>query len=378
MIDAKTLRAEATFSGGKRWMNCPASVALSHGAPEDPDQEWREAGNVAHEQAKIALESNMPLENINDEAVRTYVGYIRDIAGEGSLAVEHRLSALGTSGGIDCYCIRGRVAHIFDFKYGVGVRLRAEHNEQLVGYAVCVKEKHPEVTTICCHLIQPRVEGVFDDVPSITSWTLSWQTIRKWRNDFEAALLDVEKAQEIRAGSWCQFCRAIGFCPTYIAMTERAKHDQDQLHLPELEGDENNDVFAENELVLHEKALPPADILRIANLFSMRKMVERWFDKAQGFLLSQLKAGVEVPGYELGKKCSNRIWNPIMSEEELEAELIARGLPAAQVYKPRQIIPLTKAEELIDISGLTEKPEGGDTIKAIKAPAKPRKPRIKE
>lgn len=375
-MSEKTLRAEATFSGAKRWMNCPASVALSRGVPEEEDQSWKDEGNKAHEEARSALENNTPLEEIKDAAVKVYVDYVRLVAGDGPLVVEKRLSALGTSGGIDCYCLRGRVAHLFDFKYGRGVRRRAEKDAQLAGYAVLIRENHPEVTTVIAHMIQPNLPGEFDDVPSISSWTLPWQTIKRWRNDFSDALDRVERGTEVNAGPWCQsgFCKAVASCPAYLAMVERARHEHKELYIPSDDEDDedDDDPMGGTGLVLSEPRWP-AEIARIASLYGLKKFVTRWFDKAELFLLAQLKAGVDVPGYMLGKKRSNRVWSTQMSEEEIAAELIARGVSEDQAYKPRTLIPLTQAEKLADISGLTEKPEGGDTIKPIFTEKKARK-----
>jgi hypothetical protein len=374
MLDKKTLRAEATFSGAKRWMNCPASVSLCHGIKEEDDQTWRDEGTDSHTVASEALIHKTPLEEIKDGAAKIYVDYVRTVAGDADLIVEKRLSALGTSGGIDCYCLHGRVAHLFDYKHGRGIKRTAEDDEQLAGYVVLIKEHHPEVTTVVAHIIQPNLSGIFEDVPSITSWTLPWQTIRKWRNDFSEALDRVEDAQEVRAGTWCRtgFCKAVAFCPAYIAMSERAKNDTEVLVLPSNEEPD----FEELALVPASSQVPAEQVKRIARLFSLRKAVEHWFEKAHVFILNQLKEGrvsAEDIGYELAKKRSNRIWTVGMSEEELAEELTKRGLPEDKLYK-REFIRLTKAEELIDISGLTEKPEGGDTIRPIKVtPAKKKK-----
>jgi len=388
-MTTQTLRSEATFSGAKRWLNCPGSVALSRGAPEDPDQSWREEGIAAHAIACNALRYNFPLDDIHplktpktDEekedaekmlrAVKIYVDYVRSMAGPGPLVVEERLSVLGTSGGIDCYAVRNKIAHLFDYKHGRGVKRRAEGDEQLAGYALLIKEAHPEVTLVVAHMIQPNLPGLFEDVPSITSWTLPWQTIRKWKSDFEVGLLKVEEAKEIHAGSWCQFCRAMAFCPAYLAMTERAKADQETIIVPLDDEDEEEPT---GELALRDYA--PAEISRIANLFSMRKFVERWFEKAQAFLLAQLKAGIEVPGFLLGEGRSNRIWTTGMTEEQVGDELLVRGVPQEELYK-RSFIRITRAEEFCDVSDLTEKPKGKDTIKVAKALPAPKKKRAKK
>lgn len=351
-IEASLLREKATGSGAARWMNCPASVAMSINFEKD-EKKYATEGTLAHEWAAKVVTDQAKIEDIENadiqSAVQTYVDTIRSIAGNVECIVEERLPLLGSSGQLDCYCIAGRNAFLFDFKYGVGVRLQALENEQLAFYAVALKEKYPELKTIHCTLVQPRVEGIFEDTPSISSWTLSYQTLAKWRRFFERSLLEVEKAQSIQAGSWCQFCLAKGGCPTHVTYAESVKLEQ--------QGLPGGMIPAPGD------AWFPDVVPRVAKILLARKQVESWFNKAEEFLLSLALKGIEVPGFELAKKRSHRKWNIMFTEDEMAEELQKRGIKEPW---EKSLMPITRAEKIVDIDDLTEKPEGGPTLRARK------------
>lgn len=347
----KTLREQATYSGAERWRNCPASVAMSAGI-EEGEKKYASQGTKAHKVGAKALIENTPLEEIADEAVREYVGMVRRLA-EPPYHVEERLPLLGTSGGLDCYTVSGKIGSIFDFKYGVGIRLNAYENEQLAGYACCLKEKYPQITQVFCVLSQPRVEGVFEETSSFSTWTLGYQALAAWRRKFEAALIEVEKAERICAGDWCQFCKARGGCPAHVSYADSIYREQETAELPgEL-------------LPVPVQELPLAQVPQIARIYAAKKRVESWFDKAEEYLLFLAKKGVEIPGFELAPKRTNRKWHSMMDEEEIAKALRERGIE--EPWR-RKLVPITYAEDFCDVDDLTEKPEGALGLKPIKAP----------
>lgn len=358
MTDASLLRSHATGSGAERWLNCPASVSMELNLKEEK-KKYADEGTKAHKAASDALTNNTPLEEISDDAVKLYVGTVRDIAGPGEFIVEERFPLLGSSGGLDCLAPRGRVGFLFDYKHGVGIKLTAHENEQLAFYAVAARERFRELTTIQAWLIQPRVEGIFDDVANITSWVLPYQTIGAWRRTFEEGLAEVEKASKLSAGPWCRFCKAKGGCPAHVTYSETLVKEQKGLPM---------------ELIpAPGSAWLPDAIPRVARLLLMKDAAIEHLNKCEEFLLSVAKSSPEMEklinehGFELGKKRSNRKWKFVdakdfVTEEETVAKLQERGI--ADPYE-KKLMPLTRAEELTDIDDLVYKPEGGDKLKPI-------------
>lgn len=355
-MEVRTLASRATGSVAERLLNCPASISLSIGIKEE-EKDYATAGTEAHALGAHALINATPLEDIPDDAVRVYVDTVRTIAENKNYVVEARLPFLGGSGGIDCYVLHGKIAYLFDFKYGVGEKLWAPENPQLAYYSCALYENFPEIRMVHASLVQPRVEGLFEDTPHISSWTLPWQTLRSWTNRFAEAFEEVERARIIKAGKWCKYCPVRAACPVRLAEAEQVERAQRELMEDEPEA--FNDYFP----ALREYYVP-AQIDRMARLLYLKKDVMAWFTKAEELLFQLAKGGHAIPGFKLAQRRSSRKWHMMMSEWEIAAELMKRGIE--DPYKPRELINLTAAEKLVDLTGLTIKPEGKPCLKPTK------------
>lgn len=349
-MNEASLRSLATGSGAEKWLSCPGSVSLEFGIVEEK-KTYASEGTEAHKKASDYILNNTPLEDIQDEAIHGYVDYVRTVGSPGPFFCEHRLPFLGSSGGIDCYCIHGKTGHIFDFKYGIGVKLRAEENEQLAFYACAVKEKHPQLTTITVHLIQPRVDSLFDGIPSISSWTLPHQTLGAWKRRFSDGLDEVERSTALAAGSWCRFCKAKAKCPIQLAYAHTVEAEQHLTPLSNL-----------TEVVPHASALAISDIPKIARLLQAQSRINAWFKKAEELLLYYANQGHNVPGFQLAKKRTNRKWLEILDPTDIAEELKKRGIDDPW---EKSLMPLTRAEKIVEIDDLIEKPEGGYRLKPV-------------
>lgn len=325
-------------------MNCPGSVALSHGI-EEREKDYAAEGTDFHSRVAEALIARARPETISDEHVHTCVAEAVNLGAYEAreLYIEHRLPYLGSSGGIDLFWFDEptKTIYVLDWKYGVGKRVSAYNNEQLAFYLCALKDKFPKATKAHATIIQPRLEGDLEDSPAITSWVWSWREFKFWRQRFEQGLSKVDKGEEFKPGDWCGFCKARAICPSYTAYT----------------------AFTERETALVPVGdNTPVDIPRVAFLLSQRSRVESWFKKAEEYLLTLAMNGATIPGFELSPKRANRKWKDIPKDILIDT-LMARG-----VENPIEtsIISLTKAEKVCDISDLVEKPDNGMTLKLIK------------
>ena len=150
-----------------RWADCPASVVLSDGMPDEPSPYAKE-GTMAHRLAELTLSVKWALMKAEEAAeemaaikaelpeaeqhVARYVKVTDDIAKHDEVlfrAIEARLSltaitgepnAFGTA---DCVIITKASddlyeLHILDFKYGLGVPILPQENPQLGMYALAM------------------------------------------------------------------------------------------------------------------------------------------------------------------------------------------------------------------------------------------------
>jgi hypothetical protein len=351
------LREAATGSGTDTWMNCPASVALAFSLPQEESPIFALEGDWAHDKSANYLLNGSPLAAGEDEAIRVYVEAVRTHSPLGAqIHVEERLYLLGTSGQIDAYSIKGKTAYLFDFKYGIGKKLRANGNGQLAFYACAIKERHPEITRVVCYLIQPRVNDEdFGDMPAVTTWVLTWQGLRSWRIRIAEALESVERAAHVRAGEWCQFCRVRGGCPAHLA----------QVQLAQIRKGELSEISID---------WTPENIPKIAKALTLKKVVTQFFVKAEEFLLAQRLSGRKILDesgkeiFELGEKRAYRRWVEMFPEDEIATDLLKAGVPEEKVFKkelvsPAQVEKLIGKKRVALVANLWEKPKGGPRLR---------------
>ena len=165
MTDHKArTHALLSASGAHRWMHCTPSALLEAQFP-DTASEAASEGTLAHEIAEVKLRhyvdtinfgkrklnaalSKLRKKPLYQPEMETYTDdYIDFIRHAGCayefmpfVQIEQKLDlteyvpeGFGTA---DCLMIGGNVLHIIDFKYGKGVPVSAENNEQLQLYAL--------------------------------------------------------------------------------------------------------------------------------------------------------------------------------------------------------------------------------------------------
>ena len=70
--------------------------------------------------------------------------------------------------------------HVIDFKYGQGVLVEAEHNSQMMLYALAALKKYSrkyKVKRVSMSIFQPRRENV-------STWTITATELRKWASSW--------------------------------------------------------------------------------------------------------------------------------------------------------------------------------------------------
>jgi CRISPR/Cas system-associated exonuclease Cas4 (RecB family) len=211
-------------SSAERWLNCPGSLYMQRNIPDVPSR-YAAEGTAAHGEAELYLNQwlkSRTLPAIENEHIAAYVREcIQEAArlADPAIRVELRLtldaemSMFGTADFVATSATGDAV--ILDLKYGKGVPVSAD-SPQLAYYAVALwRTSKRDLRRIKVKVVQPRY-AVAEDRVKETLYEL--EDLRNWYCVFtkgaEKALFQLMMKQpELKAGKWCQFCRAKSMCP---------------------------------------------------------------------------------------------------------------------------------------------------------------------
>ncbi len=212
-------------SGSERWFNCPSSVALSEGLP-DQDTVWSLEGTKAHELLELRLLDKptpplMPaeMEEVVARAAQFIFGIHASIPNS-ELYVEDRVrldfihpEMFGTYDAVivDHF---GRL-DVFDFKYGAGHAVSPANNLQMIFYGLGLAHKFGwNFSRVRLWIIQPRIKGY--DGPVF--WELEINELKAYIPKFKEAVdRVVSGVEDFKEGPWCWFCKAKSICPLKTA-----------------------------------------------------------------------------------------------------------------------------------------------------------------
>jgi len=336
--------AKLAPSAAHRWMHCPGSVALCAGQP-DESSEFADEGTFAHLLAARCLTAERAAETVrgtvsadgrfrcDDEMVKAIQIYLdavqhqKLIDGERAFFVEQKVhvskEVYGTADAMRV-SLDWRTLHVFDFKYGAGVFVDAERNEQMMLYglgalrthsALCSKVAHVEL-----HVVQPRY---FGDVAPWRSWTVTADELCTTFADAvaEAAEETRSAAATLVTGPHCRFCRAKAVCP--------------QLQKDALAAAQH--AFAKK-VAPEPKTLDAAEVARLLPLF---ERAEEWISAVRAHAYELANRGQAVSGYKLVAKVGNRKWR-----DEAEALTALRGA-GIDPNKPIEVVSPAEAERRV-------------------------------
>ena len=356
--------AKLSPSGAHRWMRCPGSVVLEAQYPDRGSVFARE-GSAAHELAALVLETEAEsaqphvgkeiefmdgdetlVWKITQEMadhVDDYVKLVREKAEGKTLLVErkvpigHITGEAGATGTSDAIILdtANKTIEVIDLKYGMGVRVFAEGNEQAQMYALGALEEYGIVGDfehVVMTIHQPRLNHVAEH----------WLTIGELQ-DFagRVRLAAVRVADAHNAGptdylnpgeKQCKFCKAKG--PNCPAMTAA---------ITEVVGGSAAATLDE----FREFTPEPVDMQTGDNYLPIAmakvELVEQWCKAVRAEVERRLFAGQQVDGFKLveGKRGARK-WS---SEADAEALFKSFRLRQDEMYDFSLISP-TKAEKL--------------------------------
>ena len=377
----------AKFSPSKsqRTIACPGSHALESEMP-DSRSEYADEGTGAHHIASICLKNGEDADGyvgnsfdvdehgettlwpgakgkfkIDDSfagSVQVYLDEVRRRAYGKTLLVEQRVEFSETVGVKDQFGTsdaiiidtREAVLEVGDLKFGMGVKVYAERNEQMMNYAGAVLETFadilPEIKRVRLFISQPRLDH-------LDEWECDVADIHKFMSDLKNAILvatvamkDYQADRELipeyfKAGEkQCQFCKAKGFCPTLRQTVAKAITDDFK----------SFDTEESIGTIITGPPLRVASPRLLGNLYGMLDLITSWATAVRSETERLVMAGTEVIGPDglrmklvEGKK-GKRVWT-----DEAKAEALLLGhLPPEKAYAPRKIITAPAASDILN------------------------------
>ena len=349
--------AVLSASSSERWLNCPPSARLCE-AYEDKGSDYAAEGTDAHALAESRLKQALgiptedPVENLTwynaemEDCAQGYVAYVVELletakqtCSDPVVMIEQRVDfsrwVPGGFGTGDCICIAEGLLNIVDLKYGAGIEVSADHNSQMMLYALGALEIFDgiyDIDTVRMTIYQPRKSN-------ISIFEMSKDALLTWADTelTEKARLAYEGQGNFSCGEWCRFCKAKAEC------RERAIYN---LRLAQYD-------FLNPALLQDEEI---ADILgRIDALTS-------WASDVKEYALQQAISGKEWTGWKLVEGRSNRKYT---SEADVAAAVESVGLDPYErkvlgVTAMQKLLGKTRFEELL--SPYIEKPQGKPTL----------------
>lgn len=228
-----------------RWLACPPSATLEAELPDSSSQA-AEQGTAAHELAewklRLALHdaaTTKPVSDWHDSEMDAltddYVVFvlerlrdIRDSCADPRVLIEQRLDfshiVPGGFGPGDAVIIAEPQLQIIDLKYGQDVMVEAEHNPQLMLYALGALNAFDalyDISEVTVTIFQPHRANA-------STWTVTVTELEAWAEQVvnPTAQMAAAGGGEFQAGEWCRFCKLAPTCRTRAeANLALAKHE---------------------------------------------------------------------------------------------------------------------------------------------------------
>lgn len=323
-------------SAADRWMNCTPSAQLTAGM-EDETTTFAVEGTAAHAlcewKVRKALKMRAGRRPTSDywtdeleEFTDDYRDFIMDLVGQAKQHCKDPVTLIEQHLDFSCYVPDGfgtgdfllvadKELNVVDFKYGRGVAVYADHNPQMMLYALGALNLFDclyDIEQVTMTIFQPRLS-------SISSWTITAAELYQWAEDVlkPKAELAAKGEGEFVSGSWCRFCKARNTC--------RAR--------------------AESFLELARMEFQPPALLsdeEVAEVMEKADELSKWASDVMAYAQAEaIENGKHWDGYKLVEGRSVRKFS-----DEAKVEEAAKEAGYTDIYN-KSLITLTAFEKLM-------------------------------
>lgn len=325
--------AHSSIVGGStasRVIGCPGSVNLVAQMPPKPSSSYADTGTLLHDVMSDLLTSlkqpkdflgrkygeiELTQDLIDDKIIPALETLNRiDPNTEMELEVEQKVGfgdlIPGAFGSVD---VIGRLQDrtiILDWKFGDGVIVEAEGNEQLLFYAAAAR-RTPELAWAFkgCD----EIELIIVQPPAMRRWRIDHATLDQFELDLvKAVKLAQQPDAPYNVGSHCRWCAGKPLCPKMTGAVDRAL----KIKLDALDSD------------------------RIGKLLAQADLVEDWIKQLREMAFTMLENDKPVTGYKLVAKRGTRQW---IDEKQASKVLLDMNI----VPFEQKLISPAQAEKLL-------------------------------
>lgn len=331
--------AKLSASGASRWATCPGSVQMEEGIP-DKESIYAQEGTLAHELSELKLKHyldskgfgkrklNAAVKKIKEDELYqaemdgftdNYVDFIKEKAlsfpSKPYIEIEKRVDfsswVPGGFGTCDCILIHGTTLSIIDLKYGKGVPVSAEKNEQLILYALGAYNAFSliyDIKKIEMNIVQPRLNNY-------SSWEVDLTELLLWGDYFnvQSSKALSGTGELVPSAKACKFCKARDICSV------RAE----------------NNLSLESEIHLNPNEIPRD---KLFEYISRGEDIAKWVNDLKAYALNLCLSGEDVKGLKAVAGRTSRSWT---NQDEALKKLIDGGIDEAIIFDK---VPLTLAK----------------------------------